>query len=451
MSERMDQSARNHCIEVKSGDTIWSLAEKVYGPGKHNLAAIYEENHLSPAVTTNGGKRKFSAPVIKPGDKLYLPAPARVAELEKEFFHHLGQQSLKQSTTKNPEPGLVTKRNTSDNSVVQTALKAAPAKQPNDLSQTKVAPEASTPVASNLTNTKSSDAKTESDTSSNEMVPKASSVLGPDTHAPAVAQNTETKTEVATGPAPGNYIQHESFPVPSNIPIQNSIANVAEICADGLFKGTITEGIKQSTEDPLGTLGRVGTAVAAGVAFGALTGGVGFVAEAAGAIGIGLTIAAGWDFLNPYDKRNALRNTNISNCVKTAWNAGDHTTVDKLKPAMETELGRPGFDLAIGLAAGAAGGVAGGRLGRAFTPHLDSPPGTSLLRIGTELPRLTGPDTHYVRALSIRDLSVPAEITSTKGGPRIIETTKGGAGPRLIEDRSITGKTTTPTETDADA
>lgn len=142
------------------------------------------------------------------------------------------------------------------------------------------------------------------------------------------------------------------------------IGNVTEALADGLIVGTIEQGIQQSMKDPLGTAMRAGTAIGLGAAFGLMTGGTGFIAEAATALGTGMFVAAGWDVLNPLDPKNAERNKTISKCLNTAWNTNDRSTMRKCDAAMRDALGRPGFDFALG----AVGGVYGSRFARAFEP-----------------------------------------------------------------------------------
>ncbi|HEY9717512.1 MAG TPA: hypothetical protein V6C69_08585 [Trichormus sp.] len=334
------------CIEVKPGQNIWTLSEQIYGRGIHPLAAIYEENHLSVIVRENQGRRSFLAPVLHPGQKLLFPSPDRIPELQKEFFGHLNPTATKYDAQ--PE-------------TASTAHKPArTAKEPSD------------------------------------------TVPAEPGHRAAGAQEIDQAPLKKDNGSVRMSHQQPDF--------ATRIGHVGEVLADGFIVGTAREGIKQSCEDPLGTLARAGTAVALGAAFGIATGGAGFVAEAAGAAATGLTVAGAWDFLNPFDKKNSDRNANISNNLQAAWNAPNGTSMDKCDLAMEKELGRPGFDLALGT----IGGFAGAKFARPFRPAPEVLP--SPKPVGTSLINLT-PSTEVVPSpmpvgTSLIKLAPSTEVTT---------------------------------------
>jgi hypothetical protein len=385
-------------VEVKPGDNIWTLSEQIYGKGIHPLAAIYEENHLPVVVRENLGKRSFTAPAIRPGQMLLFPSPERIPELQKEFFSHL-------------QPG-ATKYGGQPDTVSIPQQRAKTAKDPSDV------------VAA-----------------------------GPGHHAAGAPKIDQTPLTKDNGPAKdnapaktngaakgeGDSKQPEKPQLSSQQPdLATRIGHVGEVLADGLIVGTAREGIKQSCEDPLGTLARAGTAVALGAAFGIATGGVGFVAEAAGAAAIGLTVAGAWDFLNPFDKKNIERNDNIRKNLQTAWDAPKGTRMDKCDLAMEKELGRPGFDLALGT----LGGFAGAKFARPFVPAPEvipppKPSGTSLIQLvpSTEVTARPLPTTIVPREL-FSDLAQHQDIVDAESIKELPGPGTDGA-PKQLEDFSL--------------
>ena len=392
-------SSGDRCVTVKAGDTIWSLCEMVYGSGQHPLAAIYEDNHLPVRVNLIEGKRQFVAPVIKAGEKLLFPAPSRISSLQQEFFHNLEHNSSSdQKEQRNVAPFAKGKPD------IHVPSPGAPSEKP--------------------------------------QVP-----------------NVATE-KPKSGNVPSEKPQSHSTPVnkPTSEPnLGTRIGNVAAVVTDGLVVGTLKEGVKQSWQDPLGTAERAAAALALGVGFGIATGGVGFVAEAAGLVGLGLTITGAFDFLNPVDKKNAVRNANISKCLNTAWNANDQKTIESCNVAMEKELGRPGFDFLLST----AGGLAGGRCARSFMPSrvltstqtglariepstdlVSQRPSVTIVAHDTPMQRGPGPQSHgepvIVDAVSVKVL--PSEDVKR------IETTQGGS--KALEDSSL--RSTVPLVSDDD-
>lgn len=89
VKQRVGDANSETIVSIQTGDTLWSLESAKYG--KHHLAAILQNNKLTPCVENKGqADQKFHTKVLRVGQQIILPATSELYKLEQDFQKNIG-------------------------------------------------------------------------------------------------------------------------------------------------------------------------------------------------------------------------------------------------------------------------------------------------------------------------------------------------------------------------